>query len=58
MASKSKLFLRMSTYSINGSIIVTVEVEDSEKVVPTTASMSISGDPSTVLNFVISKLRS
>ena len=58
IASKSKLCCSTSTYSVNGSMIVTEEVEVIGKIVPTAASISISGDPSRDLNMDISRLRS
>lgn len=58
MSSKLKLSFSTFTYSVKGSMIVTAEVGDREKVVPAGALISISGDPCTVLKLDISKLRS
>jgi hypothetical protein len=58
IASKSKHDLRTSTYSVNGSIMVTVEVNVNANVVPGAAFKSISGLSSTVLKLVIFRLRS
>ena len=45
ISSKLKLSFSTFTYSVNGSMTVTAEVGDKEKVVPAGALILISGDP-------------
>mmetsp|Transcript_12028 Transcript_12028/g.18456 ORF Transcript_12028/g.18456 Transcript_12028/m.18456 type:complete len:228 (-) Transcript_12028:603-1286(-) len=56
--SKSKHSFSVLKYSLNGSIIVTVDASVNWYVVPTDASKLISSNPSTVLKDWISKLLS